>query len=160
MTEPAVSYEDGLFQAWVGELQGEMFFERKAQAVADKQRGQRGKWQELAELERVTGWRMAALLRAKGIELSAPEPNAELLAFVEIFAQMPHAETLAALRPILLAAIDKFEALLRQAPEADRQAVQFLVDHERALLRFVDLEQAGADSSVDTVRALIQSATT
>ena len=159
MTEATVSYEEGIYQAWVGELQGEMFFERRAQAVADEHRDEQRKWKELAELERVTGRRMAALLEAKEVELSAPEPSAQLLAFVENFAQMPHADVVATLRPILVAAIDRFEALLAQAPEGDRQAVQFLVDHERALLRFVELEEAGRpDASLDAARALIRGA--
>ena len=156
MNETAGSYEDGIYQAWEGELQGEMFFQRKAQAAVDDHRR---KWEELAELERVTGQRMAALLEAKEVELAAPEMSAQLLAFAEAFAQMPHAEAIAALRPILVAAIDRFEALLAQAPEADRQAVQFLVDHERALLNFVELEEAGqTDASLDAARALIHAA--
>ena len=156
MNETAGSYEDGIYQAWEGELQGEMFFQRKAQAAADDHRR---KWEELAELERVTGQRMAALLAAKEVELAAPEMPAQLLAFADAFAQMPHAEAIAALRPILVAAIDRFEALLAQAPEADRQAVQFLVDHERALLNFVELEEAGqTDASLDAARALIHAA--
>lgn len=156
MTETAGSYQDGIYQAWEGELQGEMFFERRALAAADDHRR---KWEELAELERVTGQRMAALLEAKEIELATPGMSGQLLAFAEAFAQMPHAEAVASLHPILLAAIDRFEALLSQAPEADRQAVQFLVDHERALLNFVELEQAGqTNASLDAARALIRAA--
>ena len=154
MTEMACSYQDGIFQAWAGELQGEMFFERRAQGAADEHRE---KWEELAELERVTGRRMAALLEAKQVELAAPEMSGQLLAFAQAFAQMPHAEAMASLRPILVAAVERFEALLAQAPEADRQAVQFLVDHERALLNFVELEEAGqTDASLDATRALIR----
>ena len=164
MTETAGSYQDGIYQAWVGELQGEMFFERKAQAAAEESRGEERseecrKWKELAELERVTGRRMAALLESKQVELAAPEMSGQLLAFVDTFAQMPHAEAIAALRPILVAAIERFEALLAQAPDADRQAVQFLVDHEKALLTFVELEEAGhTDASLDATRTLTHAA--
>ena len=166
MSEVAVdSYEEGIFQAWVGELQGEMFFDAMAQStvgVDREQRGRRGrrggreKWETLAELERVTGRRMAKLLEAKDIELAAPAPSGQLLDALAAYTKMPYAEAVSAMRPILLPAIDRFEALLTQAPAADRQAVQFLVDHERAILSFVELEEAGeTDASLDAARALI-----
>ena len=163
MSEVAVdSYEEGIFQAWVGELQGEMFFDAMAQSTVGVDRGRRGrrgrreKWETLAELERVTGRRMAKLLEAKDIELAAPAPSGQLLDALVAYTKMPYAEAVSAMRPILLPAIDRFEALLTQAPAADRQAVQFLVDHERAILSFVELEEAGqTDASLDAARALI-----
>ena len=160
MSEVAVdSYEEGIFQAWIGELQGEMFFDAMAQStvgVDREQRGRREKWETLAELERVTGRRMAKLLEAKGIEPAAPAPSGQLLDALAAYTKMPYAEAVSAMRPILLPAIDRFEALLTQAPAADRQAVQFLVDHERAILSFVELEEAGeTDASLDAARALI-----
>ena len=158
MSEAAdVSYEDGIFQAWVGELQGEMFFDGMAQSTGRADDKQRQNWQTLAELERVTGRRMAALLEAKNIELAAPESPRQLLDALAAYAKMPYVEAVSAMRPILLPAIDRFEALLAQAPATDRQAVQFLVDHERAILSFVELEEAGeTDASLDAARALIQ----
>ena len=160
MSEVAVdSYEEGIFQAWVGELQGEMFFDAMAQSTVGVDLGRRGrreKWETLAELERVTGRRMAKLLEAKDIELAAPAPSGQLLDALAAYTKMPYAEAVSAMRPILLPAIDRFEALLTQAPAADRQAVQFLVDHERAILSFVELEEAGeTDASLDAARALI-----
>lgn len=154
----AVSYQDGVYQAWLGELQGEMFFEHMAQASADEQRE---KWQTLAELERVTGRRMAVLLTAQAVDLTKPEPPQQLLDALAAYTKMPFAEAVSAMRPILLAAIEKFEALLVQAPAADREEMQFLLDHERALLSFVELEEAEEAeqkaASLDAVRALIQS---
>ena len=152
----AVSYEDGVYRAWVGELQGEMFFTKMAQVAADEQRE---KWQTLATLERVTGQCMAEVLKARDVALAAPELSGQLLDAVEAYAKMPYAEAVAAMRPVLLPAIDRFEALLAQAPESDRDAMQFLVDHERAILSFVELEEAHQpDASLDAARALIQRA--
>ena len=161
MSEVAVdSYEEGIFQAWVGELQGKMFFDAMAQStvgVDREQRGRREKWETLAELERVTGRRVAKLLEAKGIELAAPAPSGQLLDALAAYTKMPFAEAVSAMRPILLPAIDRFEALLTQAPAADRQAVQFLVDHERAILSFVELEEAGqTEASLNAASALIR----
>ena len=147
------SYEDGVHAAWVGEIQGELFFNALAEAETG---AQREKWETLAALERVTGKRMAAVLRARNVDLAAPEASGQLLAAVQEYAKQPFSEAVSAMRPILLDAIGKFEALLEQAPTAERSAMQFLVDHERAILRFVDLEAAGqGEASLDAARTLI-----
>ena len=149
-----ISYADGIRDAWVGELQGEAFFARVAQAAAGEERG---KWETLAELERVTGRRMAALLVSRNMSLDAPEDSSELLRAVEAYARMPFADAVSAMRPILTAAIGRFEALLAQAPAGERETVQFLVDHERAILSFVELEEAGEGAaSLAAARALIE----
>ena len=156
MTEAAttVSYADGLYDAWVGELQGEAFFEQVAQAAAGEQRA---KWATLAELERVTGRRMAALLTARNVSLAPPEQASELTNAIQSYAAMPFAQAVSAMRPILDAAIGRFEALLAEAPAAERETVQFLVDHERAILSFVELEEAGkGGESLAAARALIE----
>lgn len=156
MTEaaPAVSYADSLYDAWVGELQGEAFFEQVAQAAAGEHRA---KWETLAELERVTGRRMAALLTARHVSLAAPADSGELVNAVRTYAAMPFTQAVSAMRPILDAAIGRFEALLAEAPAAERETVQFLVDHERAILSFVELEEAGrGDESLNATRALIE----
>ena len=155
MTEQAtVSYADGLHEAWVGELQGEAFFEQ----VAQKAEGDaRAKWETLAELERVTGRRMAALLQARKMPLDAPETPRQLLQAVDAYAQMPFVQAVSAMRPILDTAIERFEALLAEAPATERDAVQFLVDHERAILTFVEREEAGdGATSLDAAQALIR----
>ena len=146
-------YEDGVHAAWVGEIQGELFFN----ALAESEAGAgRGKWETLAELERVTGRRMAAVLRARDVALDAPEASGQLLAAAQQYAKLPFSEAVSAMRPILLDAIGKFETLLEQAPVDERSEMQFLVDHERAILRFVDLEAAGqGEASLDAARELI-----
>lgn len=152
----ADSYLDGVHAAWVGEVQGELFFNTLAKTEVGEQRE---KWQALAQLERVTGERMAALLRARGVTPTAPETSGELLAAAQEYARMGFADAVSSMRPILLNAIGKFEALLAQAPTAEREAMQFLVDHERAILSFVDLEAAQhGDASLDAARELIAKA--
>ena len=146
-------YEDGVHAAWVGEIQGELFFNALAEAETGTQRE---KWETLAVLERVTGKRIAAVLRARDVDLAAPEASGQLLAAVQEYAKQPFSDAVSAMRPILLDAIGKFEALLAQAPSTERSAMQFLVDHERAILRFVDLEAAGqGEASLAAARVLI-----
>lgn len=73
MTETTTAYVDGIHEAWVGELQGEAFFAHLAQEAA----GEEGaKWETLAELERVTGRRMASLLTARNVSLERRQPPA------------------------------------------------------------------------------------
>lgn len=149
----ADGYEEGVHAAWVGEIQGELFFDTLARAEVG---APRKKWETLAALERVTGRRMATVLRARDVALAPPGAGGQLLAAAQAYATLPFAEAVSSMRPILLTAIDKFEALLAQAPAAEREAMQFLVDHERAILNFVDLEAAGhGDASLDAARALI-----
>ena len=146
-------YEQGVHAAWVGEIQGELFFIALAEAEAG---ARREKWETLAALERVTGQRMAAVLRARGVPLAPAAASGRLPAAAREYAKRPFSEAVAAMRPILLDAIGRFEALLAQAPAAERKAMQFLVDHERAILRFVDLEAVGqGDASLDAALALI-----
>lgn len=155
MAEDA-AYKDGIYRAWVGELQGEMFFARMAQGAHGSE--QREKWQTLAELERVTGRRMAALLEAHNVERAAPEPPGQLLEALATYAKMPYAEAVAALRAVVVPAIGQFEQLLAQAPAADREPLQFLVDHEQAILSFVEREAAGdKDAALDAARRLMAS---
>lgn len=148
----ADGYLDGVHAAWVGEIQGELFFNTLAKTEVG---AQREKWETLAQLERVTGERMAALLRARDVTPTAPETSGELLAAAQEYARMPFADAVSSMRPILLNAIGRFEALLAQAPPAERATMQFLLDHERALLSFVDREAAGDDASLEAAQALI-----
>ena len=152
MTETTTAYVDGIREAWVGELQGEAFFAHLAQEAAGEERV---KWETLAELERVTGRRMAGLLRARNVSLEAPAVSGELLRAAGAYAQMPFPQAVSAMRPILTTAIARFEALLAQAPAGEEEAVRFLVDHEQALLAFVELEEAGDSASLDAARELI-----
>ena len=147
------SYEQGVHAAWVGELQGEAFFNALAQTASGEAQQ---KWQTLARLEQVTGARLATVLRARNVDLSPPEAPGELLAAAKRYAALPFADAVSAMRPILVAAIDRFEALLSQAPDAERETMRFLVDHEQAILSFVDMEASGqGDRSLAPTRALI-----
>ena len=147
------SYEHGVHAAWVGELQGEAFFDALAQTASGTAQE---KWRTLAQLEQVTGERLATVLHARNVDLSPPEAPGELLAAAKHYAELPFADAVSAMRPILVAAIDRFKALLDQAPDAERETMRFLVDHEQALLSFVDMEASGqGDRSLAPAQALI-----
>ena len=63
------------------------------------------------------------------------------------------------MKSVVEKAIIHFDQLLAVAPESDVPAVQFLVQHEQALLTFVERELAGkSTASLDDVRLLLTTA--
>jgi len=65
------SYLQGIRSAWLGELFGEAFFKAMAERTEDS--AMRVKWHTLAQLEHVTGKRMAELLESHGEEATASD---------------------------------------------------------------------------------------
>jgi rubrerythrin len=135
------SYLDGIRSAWLGEQFGEVFFRALAGRTNDE--SMRSKWQALAELENVTGKRMAAILEAYG-EVAVTDENIEVGEEVlSQYADASHLDAMMRMKELVEKAIIRFDQLLAVAPESDVAAVQFLVRHEQALLTFVDREIGG-----------------
>lgn len=135
------SYIDGIRSAWLGEQFGEVFFKGLADRTEDE--SMRSTWQTLAKLENVTGKRMAALLETHG-EAAATDDGIEVSD--EIFNQYTsavHLDSMLRMKDVVEKAIIRFDQLLAVAPESDVPSVQFLVQHEQALLTFVDREING-----------------
>ncbi|MCY3858887.1 MAG: hypothetical protein OXG25_08255 [Gammaproteobacteria bacterium] len=150
------AYREGIFQAWQGELWGKAFFERLAVATDDSD--EQAKWQVLAELEEVTGNRIAPLV-ADTTHPPLASSHRSLDSALELYEALPWREAMERMMGILDPAIERFRDLLAQAPAAERDAVQILVDHEIALKLFAEREIAGDGvSSLDPVRAVINRA--
>ncbi len=148
------SYLEGIKSAWLGEQMGEAFFSGMAERTSDE--SLRSAWQTLARLEHVTGNRMAELLETYG---EAPSGDGTYGVGEEILSQYldtPHMESMARMKDVVEKAIVRFDQLLAVAPEADVPAVQFLVQHEEALLSFVEKEIAGdREHSLEAAEKLI-----
>lgn len=147
-------YIDGIRSAWLGEQFGEVFFNGLADRTEDE--SMRSTWQTLAQLENVTGKRMAAILEAHG-EAAVTDDSIEVSD--EIFSQYTfaeHLDTMLRMKDVVEKAIIRFDQLLAVAPESDVPSVQFLVQHEQALLTFVDREIDGdhADALQDVEKLL------
>lgn len=143
----ATAYIRGVYEAWKGEVFGEAFFSELAQI--DQKTPKETKWRTLSELERVTGEVLAPLVRRYGISLRPPEEEktrGEEQA--KGFSAMPYQEFMAGMEPYLEEAVARYQALRDEAPSQDALAMQFLVDHEQALLRFAQIErrETGEDS--------------
>ena len=135
------SYLEGVRSAWLGELFGEVFFKALAERSDDPSMS--AKWQRLAELENVTGKKMAALLESHGeaaVTEEAIEVGDDILGR---YTDTSHHESMMHMKDVIENAIARFDQLLATAPESDIPAVQFLVRHEQALLTFIECEMAG-----------------
>lgn len=135
------SYIEGIRGAWLGEQFGETFFTALAERAQDE--SMRSAWQTLAHLEHVTGNKMAAILEAHGETAVAEEVIEVGDEILNQYTQISHLNSMLKMKDVLEKAIIRFDQLLAVAPEPDVPAVQFLVHHEQALLRFVDREIAG-----------------
>ncbi len=150
------AYRDGILSAWQGEQVGKAFFDYMVEATDDP--ALREKWQVLGDLEEATGNCLAPLVDAGAQRPAAGtfKLGAEAAA---AFAALPYADALQQIKDVVDPAIEKFERLLEQAPEADREIVQILVDHEFAIRTFVQRELAGESAtSLDPTRAVIERA--
>ena len=147
----ADDYQEGILAAWQGEVWGEAFFASLAKAADDGQL--RGKWETLAELEAATRDCLAALVAAQA---ARPDGLAQAETAAAAYAQLAHKDAMRQMMTILDPAIERFRGLLDAAPEADREVVQVLVDHEVALKEFAERELADeAETSLAPVRAVI-----
>ena len=156
MAEASSAYRDGIVEAWHGELWGQAFFERLAAATDDA--GHRAKWQVLAELEEATGNRLAPLV-ADASDPPGVDAYRSLEPAVAAYAALAWPAAMEQMMGILDPAIERFRELLALAPDAERETVQVLFDHEVALKRFAERELAGdAQGSLDPVRAVIERA--
>ena len=156
--EESNTYEASVQAAWAGEVYGEALFAELARLDPGTALGP--KWKLLAELERVTGRQLEPLVNRYGFDTEPPGEQVQRgLATAREFAQMPHADFMALIEPYLEEVISRFEAMRDAAPAEDMAAMQLLVDHEVALLRFVQLERRPGDQdSTRDARMLVERA--
>ena len=146
-------YIAGIHSAWLGERLGHAAFMARAEAEHDDSRAEQ--WQVLARLEEATGDRMINILKSHGEQVDdEPIVDLESEAF-QAYLALPHDDVMSYMRDRVISALSRFEHLLAMAPEADLVNVQFLVDHELALLDYVDAELAGGGDSLKSVRAML-----
>ena len=151
MSTDSVDYQEGIRAAWLGEQVGKAFFEQLADATDDA--ALRGKWEVLARLEDAVGKCLEPLVQTDEREVAT---NSKLSAAAAAYAEMPYPAALQQMKDIVDPAIDRFKRLLEQAPVADREVVQILLDHEIALQIFVEKELAGdSATSLDATHAVI-----
>ncbi len=148
------NYLDGIKSAWLGEQYGAAFFSCMASHTPDA--SMQVLWETLAELETLSGRRMAALLESHGETTSTNEIIEISDEMLHQYIDPPHQESMLQMRSTIEKAVARYDQLLAVAPEDDVTAVQFLVDHELALLDFVDCELRGDhEHALDSVKTLL-----
>lgn len=149
------NYIAGIHAAWLGEQLGLAAFNARANAETDDNSAQM--WRTLAQLESATGARMAKVLRSHGEDIDNDTPIDQEGEAFQSYLTLSHADVIAYMRARVARAMDRFEELLAIAPKQDLADVQFLVDHELALITFVEREAAGEPDSLSDVHRLLSS---
>lgn len=149
------NYIAGIHAAWLGEQLGFAAFSARANAESDDNFAEM--WRTLAQLEFVTGERMAKVLRSHGEHINDDTRVDQESEAFQSYLSLSHAEVIVYMKDRVASALDRFEELLTIAPKQDLADIQFLVDHELALITFVEKEANGEPDSLSHVRRLLSS---
>ncbi len=130
-----------LVDAYRGEVAGEAFFAALAEQTPDPAHAE--KWRTLARLENAVAARIRGAFVALGIKVPATDSDWERgLRSVREYAELSWKEALEKMRPELDRYVNEFEAAESRMPAELLPLARFVTAHERALLRFVDMELA------------------
>jgi hypothetical protein len=144
------SFEEGLRMAYEEEISGETYFAR----LAEFQTGRAREALELmAAMEVVTARAIEPVLARHGI-LTTPvdQLRQEGRAEADRLAHVSATELFTTMRDTYDAYVAEFEATLAQAPDADKPAVQILIDHEVAIIDFSHAELRGDAESLQPLQ--------
>ncbi|HTV95216.1 MAG TPA: amidohydrolase family protein [Steroidobacteraceae bacterium] len=149
-------YRDGLTAAYQGELIGEALYRELSRRAAD--RDQQIKLRAIAEVERATHRRLRPI--ADRLLIGAAEADCQPIVErrAQQIARLGWPEFIDMALRDWPPYIERFEALRALAPAGDAAAVQWLVDHEVALVKFASVEKdaMGSDASLQVLQAFLQ----
>lgn len=152
----STAYHDGILAAYQGELIGERLYRELANR--SKVGDQKAKLHAIADVERQTSRRLKPIAERLGIEVRQAQwmriverrlGELELLTWPDFIER--------ALRdwpPY----IERFEALRQLAPAGDADSIQWLVQHEAALVAFARTERdaMGSDASFRPLQTFLE----
>lgn len=139
------SFKDGFRVAYEEEIAGETYFAR----LAEFQSGRARQALELmARMEVVTARAIEPVLARNGIATaSIDQLRKEGRVEADLLAGVSATDLFTTMRDTYDSYVAEFQATMAQAPEADKPAMQVLIDHEIALIDFARAElQGDADS--------------
>lgn len=147
------TFTEGFRVAYEEEISGETYFARLAELHSGRAR------QALAlmtEMEIVTARAVAPVLTRNAIH-TAPldQLRREGRAEAELLAGQSATQLFTTMRDSYDAYVAEFEATYAQAPDADKPAVQILIDHEVAIIDFARAELAGDPDSLRPLQAYL-----
>lgn len=139
------SFVEGFRMAYEEEISGETYFAR----LAEFQTGRARQALELmAAMEVATARAIEPVLARNGIAIASLEQlRRDGRAEADLLASVSATELFTTMRDTYDAYVTEFEETLARAPDADKPAMQILIDHEVALIDFARAElQGDADS--------------
>jgi len=153
------SYRQEIQAAYIGEIWGAAFFDAMARqsTLASIQ----DRILLLARLEKITRARLRPLLERLALDTSVdPRHVAGGERRAEEWAGCDRLEFARRLHALVADYVPQYDALLAAGPAVDRETLEFLSAHERALLIFSERELRGeTETSLDAVRDLLGEAT-
>lgn len=151
----ASDYATYVYERYQGEVYGEAFFRALAERTPEPSAG--AKLRVLEQLERETKERLRAEVVALGLdpcEDPAQRERGEKLA--EKLAPVPWVALMNAFLPELRKFAEEYERSEGLAPPGKLDLLRHVTGHERALVRFAELELEGAGDSLATVRVWLR----
>jgi hypothetical protein len=141
----SASYFDKVRSAYEGELLGELTYRRFASLCEDADK--RLKLSAVADLEARTHRELEPIAARLGIRAATQRLAARAEERARGLAQLSWPAFIEKARNDWPPYIAKFEALAQCAQPGDGPALEFLVAHEKALVEFIRLQHAGAETS-------------
>ncbi len=140
----SLSYVEKIRSAYEGELLGEMTYRRFAGLCNDADN--RIKLQAVADLEGRTHRELEPIAIRLGIQPATQRLSERAQERALALAQLSWPAFIQKARKDWPPYITRFEMLAECAEPGDEDRLQFLVDHEKALVEFIGLQAAGADT--------------
>jgi hypothetical protein len=152
-------YIEGLRQSYYGEIVAAGFYRRLA--LAEPEGYRRTALSLIADVEDTTQRRLAPFAAALGIALRHEDRDRRIHARIQDLGQFDWDAFIRKAHREWPAYLDHFERIERLAQARGEHGLKFLVDHERALLDFVQLELAnpGAYEALLPMKSYLAAAT-
>ncbi|HXQ64883.1 MAG TPA: hypothetical protein VN787_08505 [Steroidobacteraceae bacterium] len=150
----SLAYLQGVTEVYRGEILGEALFSRLA-ALSDNA-DRRYLFSVLLQLESEAKIRLRPLLARLGLSVVEDEASRrEGEARAERVVAQPWLDAVRDWTTWIDGIIATYVALAREAPTADREALEYMVRHEQALAAFLAAELAGKGESVAPVLSFL-----
>jgi hypothetical protein len=150
-----VDYPSCIRELYESEIFGEAVF--TALVVAAKTERERYHFGSLLQLETETKARLRPLLFKHGVSLSEDMEMPDIAGIVAVYEAMSLTEFAAANIPVVQGFLTRFEEIAAAGPEEDRAALQVMIPHESAILKWVTMESEGKTAgSLDDVVAQLE----
>lgn len=137
-------------------LDSEIFGEGVSLALLEVAKNEREKFHfaTLLQLETETKARLRPLLYRYGISLAEVVPAEEIAGIVEGYKAASWEEFAAANKEVVQTFLRRFEEIAAMGPEEDREILESMIQHEKAILCWFDMESRGErEGSLDAVIA-------